>query len=158
VRVLICAPICGSGSSPLIFSLKSFFQHRLIFLGLYQGQHLTFVGCILRGFFVTLATGLFNRLQLRRQNLIAGNAGARHHHNEGNIRIARRHHGRNDPSFAVADQANPVRIDLGTRLQIGNSSLCVGSKVRRGGGCEVPGGLARAPSSARSTAISLRVR
>ena len=94
---------------------------------------------------MSFAVGFFNRLQLSRQNLIARNAGPRHHHNECHVRITRGHHRCDDSSFTVADQTNLVRIDLGLGFQVRDGGFGVGGKIRCSRGLEVAAGLSRSP-------------
>ena len=74
-------------------------------------------------------------------DLIAGDAGSGHHHDERYIFVAGGDHGRDDSAFAVADQADFVGIDFGTRFQIGDAGFGVGGEIGGGAGCEISGGL-----------------
>src|SRR5580692_2237535 len=119
-----------------------FFERGIVFFGrdsfgFDQREHFFFFGGMFGGFFGLGAAGDSNGFALRDQNLISGDAGAGHHHDESDVRVAGGDHGGDHGAFAVADQSNFVGIDFGAGLEVGDAGFGVGGEVGGGGGLEI---------------------
>jgi hypothetical protein len=70
------------------------------------------------------------------QDLVSRHSGSGHQHEERDMGIVRGHHGRDDRAFAVADQADPVRIPFRACFQVRDAGLGVTGEVGHGSALE----------------------
>ena len=89
----------------------------------------------------------------------AGNSGGAHHHHECHIGIAVRHDGRHQTAVSVAEEADLVRIHIGTRLQVRQGGLGIAYGTPPVGAPPyLPPDFPTPRTSVRRTAIPARVR
>nr|WP_235840028.1 hypothetical protein [Derxia lacustris] len=91
------------------------------------------------------ARGLVDGAHLGQHILAAAHAHAGHQHDEGDGRIAARHHRRDQSALAVADQADARAVDLGPRAQPGHAGFHVERQIGGGGLAQTGLGAAHAP-------------
>src|SRR5207253_2607791 len=90
---------------------------------------------------------LQNELRLEQHDVFALQAGGREQDHPSDVRGTRGNQGSNDSAFAVADEADPLRVNFLLRFQVRERRGCIAREIFGGGLIKIAGGRELAVTS-----------